>query len=496
MGRGGRGRGWEGGQRERDRRADGGTEAPGGGGASGAVAASASKATRVGPGPGSRPESQARTPVQAQPALVLEPGRQGVWGPAAAAAALAAAAPAAAAPAPDATATAPKSGVDMLSDEITGLKATLGPLIVRLRASTVPGDGGAANALSGHIGRLDDALMACQKERSKLMMAVSGSAPAATPAAAPAAATPVAPPPVKRTDVIFVGGLVAGDYTLSSDMYSPGDAAGWRPGPQLSKRRAYCGAAALGRYVYIMGGGSGPNTWHDTTLRLDLATGESVTVAPLAAARGSLGCVALGGRVYAIGGDRTGEYEASTEVYDPVRDAWSAGPTLGTPRFTTAAAALDGAIYAVGGFGGKGYLSSVERLDPREGRWVGVASMAAARGALAVAPAHGGLFAMGGFDGTTINDGAPPQERGFIASCERYDPRVGWWVAAAAMAKSRAYGAAFCLEGRLYAMAGMTGQAANAGMEVYDAARDRWVKAPVAAPPPRSMGAAVVATWE
>ena len=144
--------------------------------------------------------------------------------------------------------------------------------------------------------------------------------------------------------------------------------------------------------------------------------------------RGSMACVELGGKIYAAGGGQPNKYTNLLEIYDPSINCWSAGPSLISSRFSTAAAVQDGAIYCCGGFDGKSYLKSVERLDPREGRWHALPDMTAARGALAVAQAQGGVYAIGGFDGATEYASRPTGERGFLKVVERFDPRNGTWA--------------------------------------------------------------------
>src|SRR6185369_5505415 len=64
--------------------------------------------------------------------------------------------------------------------------------------------------------------------------------------------------------------------------------------------------------------------------------------------------------------------QASTEIYDPEHNTWSAAGSLeeGRSGFTLVALADGGAIVA-GGFStsGRTRLSSVERYDPASNRW-------------------------------------------------------------------------------------------------------------------------------
>ncbi len=68
---------------------------------------------------------------------------------------------------------------------------------------------------------------------------------------------------------------------------------------------------------------------------------------------GGLAMVAMGGKLVAFGGEwfapGGGGVFAETWIYDPARDAWTAGPAMRTPRHGLAAAAVDGVAYAIGG---------------------------------------------------------------------------------------------------------------------------------------------------
>ena len=87
------------------------------------------------------------------------------------------------------------------------------------------------------------------------------------------------------------------------------------------------------------------------------------------------------------------------------------------PRSDAAGVALGGKIYVVGGFDGANQLRSVERFDPGTGQWEEVAvttnrreqwnhcnlqvrSMGTARSGVAAAALGGDLFVIGGWDGT------------------------------------------------------------------------------------------------
>ena len=92
-------------------------------------------------------------------------------------------------------------------------------------------------------------------------------------------------------------------------------------------------------------------------------------LAPLPTARNNLEVVFVAGNLYAIGGGVGYPWDttAVVEVYDPLLEAWSSGPSLSAGK-AAFGAGVDGLgrIYAFGGVTGTGaaHTSSVERLDP------------------------------------------------------------------------------------------------------------------------------------
>ena len=74
-------------------------------------------------------------------------------------------------------------------------------------------------------------------------------------------------------------------------------------------------------------------------------------------------CAALGGYIYAIGGNDHGVRFSSVERYDPSRDQWVEVASMLSPRSGCGVGVVDGFIYVVGGYDGSQYLSTSERYS-------------------------------------------------------------------------------------------------------------------------------------
>ena len=161
------------------------------------------------------------------------------------------------------------------------------------------------------------------------------------------------------------GGWDGTRYLADTLIYDP-ETDSWAAGTPMVEPRAFLAASSLQDRIYVVGGYDGQRELA-TVAAYDpagegTAAGPWSSRAPLSQPRGGLGLVALGQRLYAVGGGWT-EPLAFNEQYDIKTGAWSRieTPAVGQWR-NLALAALGNKLYAVGGWNGS-YLGTNEEYQ-------------------------------------------------------------------------------------------------------------------------------------
>jgi len=203
------------------------------------------------------------------------------------------------------------------------------------------------------------------------------------------------PAVVVGEEVWLVGGFVGdhpGPSTADVWIYNTRTNA-WRKGPSLPLRRGAGGAALVGREMHFFGGvdrAAGSNVFIDEeehwALNLDNLSAGWRKEANLPVPRNHLAGAALGGKVYAIGGqfnenESTGN-RAEVHRFDPATDAWTRVADLPAARGHTTSSAFvsEGRIVVAGGtLNGKKPAADVTAYDPKTNVWVKLPSLPAGR---------------------------------------------------------------------------------------------------------------------
>jgi N-acetylneuraminic acid mutarotase len=246
--------------------------------------------------------------------------------------------------------------------------------------------------------------------------------------------------------------------------------------------------ADLGIQVYVSDSFGRPSNRLTAPFRVKPVTWTPKTAMP--SPRLEFAVAAVNDLVYAIGGrDDTvlvtpRPPTVVVEVYDPVNDSWTNGPSLPEPIANASAVAINGRIYVIGGvpeFAPE--TRSVYEFDPTTQLWTSKADLPFARSAAAAA-AHGGqIYVAGGRDGGMQS-----------STLLLYDPVTNLWNAGSPMSHAREGAGADVINGRILVYGGYTTTDSQDNgyrrlLESYDPVMDQWTElAP--GDPHRDMGVA------
>lgn len=200
----------------------------------------------------------------------------------------------------------------------------------------------------------------------------------------------------------------------------------WSSGPGLPRVAFASAAALLAGRLHLIGGWNYSNSASASLAShsvFDPASQSWSSAAALATARNAAGAAALDGRIYVVGGRAPGirssdqQSLASVEVYSETTDQWAMAAPLPTARGGLAVVALGGRIYALGGESTPGVVSdAIERYDPVTGTWTALQAMPYRSHGLGAVAVGDALYVMGGFVGASDAVGSES------AALYRYQP--------------------------------------------------------------------------
>ena len=115
-------------------------------------------------------------------------------------------------------------------------------------------------------------------------------------------------------------------------------------------------------------------------------------------ARDHLAAVAVGGRVWALGGRASffGTQYANVEIYDPATDSWRVGAPLPVGRGGIAAVAIGDRVYVFGGEAPLRIFNANEMYEPAGNRWIAKAPLPTPRHGIGAVVVNGRIYVPGG----------------------------------------------------------------------------------------------------
>lgn len=276
-----------------------------------------------------------------------------------------------------------------------------------------------------------------------------------------ASAPPLAIGPTQETAAVAVDGTV---YILGGFNTGDGivptvqtfDPATCRYGlaPPLPRPVHHVTAAVLDRTIFVLGALETPgfiatgDTWSWT---VGDAAWTARAAMPAGTERGAAVAGAIDGKLVVAGGLRGGAAVDDVSTYDPIADAWTAGPPLPAPRDHACGAAIDGALYVAGGREATLDSNAATVFALAGGAWTTRAAMPTARGGTACGVVGGRLIVVGG-------EGNPAAASGVFPQVEAFDPAADAWQALPEMPTPRHGMAAAAVDGKLYVPGGATRQ--------------------------------------
>ena len=227
----------------------------------------------------------------------------------------------------------------------------------------------------------------------------------------------------------------------------------WTPLAPMHHDRRFPVVAAANGLIYVLGGFSDSTGVSDANEAYNPADNTWVDKAPLPAGAEGWGGE-VNGLIYVI----TAGAPGTVYIYDPVGDSWTTGTGTTLPPFP-ATAVMNGVLYWIGGEGNAGMVDTVFAYDAAGDSWSPKAAMGVARGAPAAAAIRGKIYVAGG-----LQDATTP-----LDTAQVYDPVADAWdgspVAKTNVARQAAAGVA--VNGKFYVVGGNAGDLFLPTLQAY-----------------------------
>ncbi|MFT9371721.1 MAG: kelch repeat-containing protein [Paenibacillus polymyxa] len=224
--------------------------------------------------------------------------------------------------------------------------------------------------------------------------------------------------------------------------------------------------------VYVIGGSNGSVSTNEVQV-YDLAKGTWSTKKSMPTARAGAAYAVVNNKIYVFGG-YTGNYYTFTggtvvdnvEVYDPVADTWEIKKHMPLKLMTPGASDYNGKIYLFGGLeAGVNSVSNVQEYNPITDTWVSKNDMKQIIHSPATITYKNKIYLIGGRKGSSST----------FNTLKVYDPETDTWETKANMNFARGGGVgAAILEGKIYAIGGVSPTAETNTVEAYDPLTNTW----------------------
>jgi N-acetylneuraminic acid mutarotase len=251
---------------------------------------------------------------------------------------------------------------------------------------------------------------------------------------------------------------------------SPAMALSWSEGATMPTPRAEITATNIGDDIYVIGGFDESRDPSDAVEVYNVKNNSWKSVAPVPQGVHHSAAASYDGKIYLVGGFISREWIPTNQlfIYDPIKDQWTEGKSMPTPRGALNALFVNGTLYAMGGHTGDRTLNINEAYDPITNKWISKASMPTARNHAASAAADNKIYVVGGrTHGITA--------RVNVNVNEMYDTQTDKWTAAEPMTSNRSGIAAAPINNSFFVFGGEDLIKTYGNNEEYDTQDGRWI---------------------
>ena len=253
----------------------------------------------------------------------------------------------------------------------------------------------------------------------------------------------------------------AGGRSRRQQVYDPATDE-WRDVAPLPDSLDHMQAVAIGDRIYYIGGlRNWPEPEVGTVFVYDTRTNRFRNGATMPRPRGAGGVAVREGLIYYAGGLHDGRAVPWFDVYDPARDRWSQLPDMPRAREHFHAVALEGKLYAIGGrtVDIEATVSPTDAYDFSRRAWTtGLAPIPTQRAGFGAAVIDGDIVVIGGENAAGASD-----------AVESYDPRADAWRKLAPMPTARHGIQAVVCDGAAYLVDGGTAKGGGNETAVHEA---------------------------
>jgi N-acetylneuraminic acid mutarotase len=260
------------------------------------------------------------------------------------------------------------------------------------------------------------------------------------------------------------GGYTDGTATASGrvDTYDPATNTWAKVNTTMPLATTHSGCTVIGTDVYLAGGYHGGSGGQQTfasnqVWKYSTTTNTWTRMTDLPDARGGGALVALNGQLHFMGGsdltrkDRDDHWVLNLAAASPGVPQWTTLASLPTLRNHLGGVALGGKIYIVGGQQNQDAAevpqAALEVYDPATNKWAALASLPFGRSHIAAATVV--------WNGHIVTFGGETQYLESINNVSAYDPATNTWSELTTLPGSRSSGAAAVIDGVVYYTGGL-----------------------------------------